>query len=190
MKKLFTAFLTLGLFIGICYVLFSSLKPTQSNIDKTGYVFVNLNKIDWSKRVIFEWQGKPIQLIKRTESELIELEKKSNLVLDYESLKSQTNESLHPVFRSIKPELFVSVAISTHCGCSTEIFNNGAHKFSKHLTDACHALPIFDLAGRKIANDFGSPINKPHKKLDHMLIPPHYYLNKNTLVIGTWKKTL
>ncbi len=126
-----------------------------------------------------EWRGQPVWVMRRTPDMLASLEGMQDLV-DPASEKDQQPAYATNAHRSIKPELFVTVGICTHLGCSPVTLNRGTSNPSVP-TDwqggffcPCHGS-TFDLAGRVFKNK-PAPTN--------LLVPPHKYQADGTLLIG------
>lgn len=71
-----------------------------------------------------EWRGQPVWVMRRTREMLASLEGMSDLA-DPASNKPQQPHYATNTHRSIKPELFVTVGICTHLGCSPVTLNQG-----------------------------------------------------------------
>jgi ubiquinol-cytochrome c reductase iron-sulfur subunit len=80
--------------------------------------------------------------------------------------------------RSLKPNLVVLVGICTHLGCSpsAKLQTQGdmGENWNGGFFCPCHGSR-FDLAGR-VFKGSPAPIN--------LVVPPHKYINDNTLLIG------
>ena len=100
-----------------------------------------------------------------------------SLLRDPQSLVDQQPEYAKNKFRSINPEYLVLIGICTHLGCSPkykpmpgELGSNWQGGFFC----PCHGS-TFDLSGR-VFKGVPAPIN--------LEVPPHYFINEHTLVIG------
>ncbi|HHF7372768.1 ubiquinol-cytochrome c reductase iron-sulfur subunit [Legionella bozemanae] len=140
-------------------------------------VQVDLSKLEPGNMAVVEWRGKPVWIIRRTEEMLQRLTAYSSRLRDPNSLTRQQPSYAKNQHRSINPEYLVLIGICTHLGCSP--------KYKPHLGDLgpdwpggffcpCHGS-TFDLSGR-VFKDVPAPIN--------MEVPPYYFIDKQTIVIG------
>ncbi|MGL5743405.1 MAG: ubiquinol-cytochrome c reductase iron-sulfur subunit [Legionella sp.] len=138
---------------------------------------VDLSKLEPGEQVVVEWRVKPVWIIRRTQEMLQQLAKGSSQLRDPNSLTAQQPSYAKNEFRSINPEYLVLIGICTHLGCSP--------KYKPNLGDLgadwpggffcpCHGS-TFDLSGR-VFKDVPAPIN--------MEVPPYYFIDEHTLVIG------
>ncbi len=164
----------------------STFQPSERAKAAGAAVEVDVSGIAPGEKVVVEWRGKPVWIMRRTEKQLKDLEKLDPALADPASERKNvpTPEYAQNRHRSIKPEVFVGVGICTHLGCSPgDKFATGAQP---SLPDdwvggylcACHGS-TFDLAGRVFKN-------KPAP--DNLEVPPHYYTSDTTLLIGEDKK--
>jgi ubiquinol-cytochrome c reductase iron-sulfur subunit len=142
-----------------------------------GPVQVDLSHMAPGEQVIVEWRGKPVWIIRRTQEMLDTLSEHRTQLRDPQSLSAQQPPYAQNEYRSINPEYLVLIGICTHLGCSP--------KYKPKLGDLdpnwpggffcpCHGS-TFDLSGRVFKN-VPAPIN--------LEVPPYYFLNQHTLVIG------
>jgi ubiquinol-cytochrome c reductase iron-sulfur subunit len=126
-----------------------------------------------------EWRGQPVWVMRRTPDMLATLDSMQGLA-DPTSEKNQQPAYATNTHRSIKPELFVTVGICTHLGCSPVTLNQGTSNSSVPADwkggffCPCHGS-TFDFAGRVFKNK-PAPTN--------LLVPPHKYLADGSLLIG------
>lgn len=164
----------------------SSFQPSERAKAAGAAVEVDVSTISPGAKVVVEWRGKPVWIMRRTEEQLKDLEKLDPALADPNSDRTNypTPEYAKNRHRSIKPEVFIGVGICTHLGCSPgDKFVAGPQP---SLPDdwvggylcACHGS-TFDLAGRVFKN-------KPAP--DNLEIPPHYYTSETTVLIGEEKK--
>jgi ubiquinol-cytochrome c reductase iron-sulfur subunit len=158
--------------------LVSSWFPNAKTLASAGTVQVDLTNMEPGEQVVVEWQGKPVWIIRRSQSMLEQLKNTDTTQLrDPRSLVDQQPEYAKNNYRSIHPEYLILVAICTHLGCSP--------KYKPNLDELgpnwpggffcpCHGS-TFDLAGR-VFKGVPAPIN--------LEVPPHHYINPNTLIIG------
>ncbi|GMV56759.1 MAG: ubiquinol-cytochrome c reductase iron-sulfur subunit [Betaproteobacteria bacterium] len=165
----------------------ASMSPSERAKAAGAPVEVDISKLEPGGRVIVEWRGKPVWVIRRTPEMLASLASVEAELADPKSERKPdefTPAYARNQYRSIKPEVLVVVGICTHLGCSpTEKFRSGGES---GLGDAwrggflcpCHGS-TFDLAGRVFKN-------KPAP--DNLPVPPHMYLSDTRLLIGEDKK--
>ena len=143
-------------------------------------VTADLTGLQEGQRLILEWRGQPIWIVKRSKAVLDALP-----TLDA-NLRDPQSENLdqQPAYikgetRSLKPEISVLVGLCTHLGCSPEM----AAEIKPEPYDPnwkggyfcpCHKSR-FDMAGR-VFQGVPAPTN--------LVVPPHYYENDTTIVVG------
>jgi ubiquinol-cytochrome c reductase iron-sulfur subunit len=131
-------------------------------------------------RMVLEWRGQPIWIVKRTKQMLDVLPTLDVRLRDPKSTNlDQQPEYARNEFRSIKPEISVLVGLCTHLGCSPELVAEiKPEPFDPNWKGGyfcpCHKSR-FDMAGR-VFDGVPAPIN--------LLVPPHHYENDTTIVIG------
>lgn len=164
----------------------STFQPSERAKAAGAAVEVDISALQPGQKMVVEWRGKPVWVMRRTAEQVADLEK-----LDGETADPTSQRTAYPTpeyaknrHRSIKPEIFVAVGICTHLGCSpSDKFQTGAQP---SLPDnwlggylcPCHGS-TFDLAGRVFKN-------KPAP--DNLEVPPHVYLSDTLLLIGEDKK--
>lgn len=164
----------------------STFQPSERAKAAGAAVEVDISALQPGQKMVVEWRGKPVWVMRRTAEQVAALEKLDGEVADPTSERTAypTPEYAKNRNRSIKPEIFVAVGICTHLGCSpSDKFQTGAQP---SLPDnwlggylcPCHGS-TFDLAGRVFKN-------KPAP--DNLEVPPHVYLSDTLLLIGEEKK--
>jgi len=165
----------------------ASFQPSERARAAGAAVEVEIGGLQPGERLTVEWRGKPVWIVKRTAQQLESLNKVEALLADPKSLRKPdelTPEYARNVHRSIKPEVFVTVGICSHLGCSpTEKFQPGAQPslpddWAGGFLCPCHGS-TFDMAGRVYKN-------KPAP--DNLEVPRHMYLTDSRLIIGEDKK--
>ena len=160
----------------------ASLTPSDRARAAGAPVEVDIGALKPGEKMVVEWRGKPVWVVRRTPEQLKSLEKTESQVADP---KSQRNQYPTPPYaknqaRSIKPEVFVAVGICSHLGCSpSDKFQPGPQPslpddWQGGFLCPCHGS-TFDLAGRVYKN-------KPAP--DNLEVPPHMYLSDSKLLIG------
>jgi len=160
----------------------ASLTPSDRARAAGAPVEVDIAALKPGEKMVVEWRGKPVWVLRRTPEQLKSLDKTESQVADP---KSQRNQYPTPPYaknqaRSIKPDVFVAVGICSHLGCSpSDKFQPGPQPslpddWPGGFLCPCHGS-TFDLAGRVYKN-------KPAP--DNLEVPPHMYLSDSKLLIG------
>ena len=146
-------------------------------------VTADISALADGQRLVFEWRGQPIWIVKRTKQMLDLLPSLDPRLRDPKS----TNSDQQPDYvlkgdyhyRSIKPQISVLVGICTHLGCAPEMVAEiRPEPFDPDWKGGyfcpCHKSR-YDMSGR-VFDGVPAPFN--------LLVPPHHYENDNTIVIG------
>ncbi len=159
--------------------LISSMSPSARARAAGAPVEVDISKLAEGQRVIVEWRGKPVWVVKRTQTLLDGLQQVQGELRDVESDDSIQPEYAKNEFRSIKPEILVMVGICTHLGCSPSYRPEVApadlgDSWKGGFFCPCHGSR-FDISGR-VYKGVPAPTN-----LD---VPPHYYMSDTRILVG------
>ncbi len=143
----------------------------------------DISALQEGMRIVLEWRGQPIWIVKRTKQMLDILPTLDPKLRDPKS----TNADQQPDYvlkgdyhyRSLKPQISVLVGICTHLGCSPEMVAEiKPEPFDPDWKGGyfcpCHKSR-YDMAGR-VYDGVPAPFN--------LLVPPHHYENDTTIVIG------
>jgi ubiquinol-cytochrome c reductase iron-sulfur subunit len=140
-------------------------------------VEIDISKLEPGGQLTVPWRGKPIWIVRRTDSVLKSLSEMEPLLRDPQSVESiQPSYALNEA-RSIKPEFLILVGVCTHLGCVP------TYRPDKGGIDAdwpggfycpCHGSK-YDLAGR-VYKGMPAPLN--------LVVPPHQYLKDTVVLIG------
>ena len=146
-------------------------------------VNADISALQEGQRLILEWRGQPIWIVKRSKAVLDALPTLDGRLRDPKSENADQQpdyvRKANPELRSIKPEISVLVGLCTHLGCSPEM----AAEIKPEPYDPewkggyfcpCHKSR-FDMAGR-VFQGVPAPTN--------LVVPPHHYADDNTIVIG------
>ncbi|WP_313213783.1 ubiquinol-cytochrome c reductase iron-sulfur subunit [Stenotrophomonas acidaminiphila] len=146
-------------------------------------VNADISALQEGQRLVLEWRGQPIWIVKRSKAVLDALPTLDGRLRDpkSENLDQQPDyvRKASPELRSIKPEISVLVGLCTHLGCSPEM----AAEIKPEPYDPewkggyfcpCHKSR-FDMAGR-VFQGVPAPTN--------LVVPPHHYADDDTIVIG------
>ena len=143
-------------------------------------VTADISGLQEGQRLILEWRGQPIWIVKRSKAVLDALPTLDANLRDPQSENlDQQPAYIKGVTRSLKPEISVLVGLCTHLGCSPEM----AAEIKPEPYDPnwkggyfcpCHKSR-FDMAGR-VFQGVPAPTN--------LVVPPHFYENDTTIVVG------
>lgn len=146
-------------------------------------ITVDISALQGGQRLVTEWRGQPIWIVKRSSQMLDILPTLDPRLADpLSKVASQQPDYVlkgDPNLRSIKPEISVLVGICTHLGCSPEMKAEiRPEPFDSEWKGGyfcpCHKSK-FDMAGR-VFKSVPAPIN--------LLVPPHHYESETSIVIG------
>ena len=160
----------------------STFQPSERAKAAGAAIEVDVSAIPPGEKVVVEWRGKPVWVMRRTPEQLAALEKIEADLADPNSDRKAypTPEYAKNRHRSIKPEILVAVGICTHLGCSPgDKLTPGPQpslpdNWQGGFLCACHGS-TFDVAGRVFKN-------KPAP--DNLEVPPHMYLSDTRILIG------
>lgn len=164
----------------------STFQPSERAKAAGAAIEVDISAIKPGEKIVVEWRGKPVWVMRRTPEQIASLEKIEAELADPTSDRKAypTPEYAKNRHRSIKPEVFVGVGICSHLGCSpVDKLTPGAQpslpdNWQGGFLCPCHGS-TFDVAGRVFKN-------KPAP--DNLEVPPHYYVSDTVLMIGEEKK--
>ncbi|MDW6018024.1 ubiquinol-cytochrome c reductase iron-sulfur subunit [Vibrio plantisponsor] len=141
-------------------------------------VEVDVSKLEEGQMVRVEWRGKPVWVVRRSQTIVDALKEHDNQLRDPNSGEEQQPDYAQNTYRSIKPEYFIAVGICTHLGCSPsylpDSFSEQVQGVKSGFFCPCHGSK-FDMAGR-VFQGVPAPLN--------LVIPKHMYLSDTRIVIG------
>lgn len=159
----------------------ASMTPSDRAKAAGAPITVNLSVIPPGTMVTAEWQGKPVWILHRTPEMIEGLTKNDKFLADPNSERPGfTPEYAKNPYRSRKEQWLVVVGICTHLGCSPSprFATGGAEGMPADWEGGflcpCHGSR-FDLAGRVFKNQ-PAP--------DNLLVPPYYFVDDNTIMVG------
>ena len=181
-RRFLTAATTVVGAVGVGFVLVpfvSSMQPSAKARAAGAPVRADISKLESGQMIRVKWRGKPVWMVKRTEEMLETLPTLDGDLRDPESLQPMQPDYAQNGYRSIKPELLVTVGICTHLGCSPTYRPDVAPAdlgpdWKGGFFCPCHGS-TFDLAGR-VYKGVPAPLN--------LEVPPHRYLSDNEIMIG------
>ena len=146
-------------------------------------VTADISALAEGQRLVFEWRGQPIWIVKRTKQMLDLLPSLDPRLRDPKS----TNTDQQPDyvlkgdyhFRSIKPQISVLVGICTHLGCAPEMVAEiRPEPFDPDWKGGyfcpCHKSR-YDMSGR-VYDGVPAPAN--------LSVPPYKFLDDKRIMIG------
>jgi ubiquinol-cytochrome c reductase iron-sulfur subunit len=157
----------------------ASMLPSERAKAAGAPVEVDISKLEPGQKMVVEWRGKPVWVVRRTPEMLKMVKADDERVADPASQRSQQPDYARNEMRSVKPEYLVVVGICTHLGCSpVDRLNAQPESFAADWHGGfycpCHGS-LFDLAGRVYKN-------KPAP--DNLPVPPYKFVGDTKLVIG------
>jgi len=169
--------------IGAAMPFVASMMPSERAKAAGAPVEVDISSLAPGELKVFEWRGKPVWVIRRTQEMLSSLKSVTGKLTDPASKDSQQPQYAANEYRSIKPDVMVMEGVCTHLGCSPQMKPADAKEemggdWGGGFYCACHGSK-FDLAGR-VYRGAPAPTNLP--------VPPHQFLSDSTLLIGDDKK--
>ena len=158
----------------------STLQPSARAKVAGAPVTEDISKLEVGQRIVLQWRGQPVWIIRRTPEQLAALPAQDSRLRDPKS----DNPEQQPDYaknetRSIKPEILVLVGTCTHLGCSPTF----RPELEPQPFDAdwkggfycpCHNSR-FDLAGR-VYQGVPAPTN--------LKVPPYRFLDDTRIEIG------
>ncbi|NAW65661.1 ubiquinol-cytochrome c reductase iron-sulfur subunit [Photobacterium halotolerans] len=146
-------------------------------------VEVDISKLEEGQMIRVEWRGKPVWVVRRSQAILDELPTHDDRLRDPQAAEPQQPAYAQNQYRSVKPEIFLAVGICTHLGCSPtylpDSFNEQVSGVPAGFFCPCHGSK-FDMAGR-VFQGVPAPLN--------LVVPPHMFLNDNTILVGQDEET-
>lgn len=176
---------TAGVATAIPFV--STFQPSERAKAAGAPVEVDISGLKPGEKMVAEWRGKPVWILRRTPEMLASLKQTDAKVLDPDSKEfyaAETPDYAKNEYRSRKEEYLVVVGICSHLGCSPSDKLQAGPQPS--LPDdwvggflcPCHGS-TFDLAGRVYQN---KPANR---NLD---VPRYMFLSDTRIVVGKDEK--
>jgi len=162
--------------IGVPFV--SSMTPSEKAKAAGAAVEFDVTKVKKGELKTTEWRGQPVWILNRSDEMLSTLKQEAQLADPKLKVTSQQPKYCQNATRSLKSNILVVVGICTHLGCSPSPKLNPKGDMGSDWQGGffcpCHGSK-FDLAGRVYK---GSPAPT------NLVVPPHRYLNDQTLLIG------
>lgn len=170
--------------VAVLTPLVTSMEPSERAKAAGAPVEADISGMKVGELRTFEWRGKPVWVVRRSDEMVAGLKKHDGELADPESKRNPSEYTPMPQtrneHRSINPQYLVAVGVCTHLGCSPNArFTPGPQPslpddWPGGFLCPCHGS-TFDLAGRVFKN-------KPAP--DNLPVPPHKYLSATRLLIG------
>jgi ubiquinol-cytochrome c reductase iron-sulfur subunit len=165
--------------VGAAVPFVASMLPSERAKAAGAPVEVDISSIAPGEMKVFEWRGKPVWVIRRTEEMLASLKTVTGKLTDPGSKDSLQPEYAKNEGRSLKPDVMVMEGVCTHLGCSPQMKPADAKdemgaEWGGGFYCACHGSK-FDLAGR-VFRGAPAPTN--------LVVPPYQFLSDSKLLIG------
>jgi ubiquinol-cytochrome c reductase iron-sulfur subunit len=153
-----------------------SWQPSAKAKNAGAPVTVDIGKLEPGQRVVEEWRGQPVWVVRRTDDMLQTLPQLESKLSDPASEADQQPAYAQNEWRSIKKELLVLIGTCTHLGCSP-LYEDEPTVELEHggFFCPCHGSK-FDLAGR-VYKGVPAPTN--------LVVPPHSYLSEGVIIVGS-----
>ena len=162
--------------LGVPFV--SSMTPSEKAKAAGAAIEFDVTKVKKGELKTTEWRGQPVWILNRSDEMLSTLKQETQLADPKLKVTSQQPKYCQNATRSLKSNILVVVGICTHLGCSPSPKLNPKGDMGSDWQGGffcpCHGSK-FDLAGRVYK---GSPAPT------NLVVPPHRYLNDQTLLIG------
>jgi len=171
--------------VALVVPLVASMKPSARARAGGAPVEVDITDLAPGQMKVVEWRGKPVWILRRDETMLLELASIMGDLSDPDSaVVEQQPDYARNAHRSIRPDVLVVLGVCTHLGCApSKNFDKGVESglgddWVGGFFCPCHGSK-FDLSGRVYKN-VPAPTN--------LEVPPHTYVSENRIVIGIDEK--
>jgi ubiquinol-cytochrome c reductase iron-sulfur subunit len=169
--------------VGAAVPFVASWQPSAKAKAAGAPVKVNISKLEPGARMVVEWRGKPVYIVRRTEESLAAINAlDTDILRDADSVEAKQPAYVDGSARTLsgKEEYLILVGLCTHLGCAplyrpdVGAADLGGDAWLGGFFCPCHGSK-FDLSGRVFA---GVPAPK------NLEIPPHSYESDIVVVIG------
>ncbi|MEY1662638.1 ubiquinol-cytochrome c reductase iron-sulfur subunit [Isoalcanivorax beigongshangi] len=164
--------------VGVAVPFVKSWQPSARAENAGAPVEIDISKLEQGQRVVREWRGQPVWVVRRSDEMLRGLDAlaQSGDLVDPQSEVQQQPDYATNAYRSIKPEVLVLIGTCTHLGCSPTFTPQPTVQLAHGgFFCPCHGSK-FDFAGR-VYRSVPAPKN--------LLVPPHSYLSEQVVIIGS-----
>ena len=169
--------------VGAAVPFVASWQPSAKAKAAGAPVKVNISKLEVGARMVVEWRGKPVYIVRRTAETLAAISQIGDDILrDADSQEASQPDYVDGSARTLagREEYLILVGLCTHLGCAplfrpdVGAADLGGDSWMGGFFCPCHGSK-FDLSGRVFA---GVPAPK------NLEVPPHMYESDNVIVIG------
>ena len=169
--------------VGAAVPFVASWQPSAKAKAAGAPVKVNISKLEPGARMVVEWRGKPVYIVRRTEESLAAINAlDTDILRDADSVEAKQPAYVDGNARTLsgKEEYLILVGLCTHLGCAplyrpdVGAADLGGDAWLGGFFCPCHGSK-FDLSGRVFA---GVPAPK------NLEVPPHSYESDSVVVIG------
>jgi ubiquinol-cytochrome c reductase iron-sulfur subunit len=169
--------------VGAAVPFVASWQPSAKAKAAGAPVKVNISKLEVGARMVVEWRGKPVYIVRRTAEALAAISEIGDDILrDVDSQEASQPAYVNGSARTLagKEEYLILVGLCTHLGCAplyrpdVGAVDLGGDSWLGGFFCPCHGSK-FDLSGRVYA---GVPAPK------NLEVPPHMYESDNIVIIG------
>ena len=165
--------------VGVAVPFVKSWLPSARAENAGAPVQIDISKLEEGQRVVREWRGQPVWVVRRSREMLEGLDKLATEEVLSDPESSNTNQQpdyAQNQYRSIKPEVLVLIGTCTHLGCSPTYTPQPTVQLEfGGFFCPCHGS-MFDFAGR-VYRSVPAPTN--------LVVPPHSYLSDAVIIIGS-----
>ena len=169
--------------VGAAVPFVASWQPSAKAKAAGAPVKVNISKLEVGARMVVEWRGKPVYIVRRTAETLAAISEIGDDILrDADSQEASQPDYVDGSARTLagREEYLILVGLCTHLGCAplfrpdVGAADLGGDSWMGGFFCPCHGSK-FDLSGRVFA---GVPAPK------NLEVPPHMYESDNIVIIG------
>jgi len=169
--------------VGAAIPFVASWQPSAKAKAAGAPVKVNISKLEIGARLVVEWRGKPVYIVRRTPETLASVDQMGSSTLrDVDSEQAVQPDYVRGNARTLpgKEDILVLVGLCTHLGCApmyrpdVGAADLGGDAWLGGFFCPCHGSK-FDMSGRVYA---GVPAPK------NLEVPPHSYESDDVLIIG------
>tara|TARA_B110000438_G_scaffold25134_1_gene23508 strand:- start:604 stop:1209 length:606 start_codon:yes stop_codon:yes gene_type:complete len=169
--------------VGAAVPFVASWQPSAKAKAAGAPVKVNISKLEVGARMVVEWRGKPVYIVRRTAETLAAISQiDDNILRDVDSQEASQPDYVDGSARTLagREEYLILVGLCTHLGCAplfrpdVGAADLGGDSWMGGFFCPCHGSK-FDLSGRVFA---GVPAPK------NLEVPPHMYESDNVVIIG------
>ncbi|MDD7804438.1 MAG: ubiquinol-cytochrome c reductase iron-sulfur subunit [Endozoicomonas sp. (ex Botrylloides leachii)] len=166
--------------VGVATPFIKSWQPSAKAKAAGAPVKANISKLEPGQQVVYEWRGKPVFILRRTQAMLNAIKTQTDRLMDPMSNKSEQPDYAKNEFRALNDEFLVLVGLCTHLGCSPKYIPEiKPMEFDRNWQGGyfcpCHGSR-FDLAGR-VYKGVPAPTN--------LEVPPYTFETEGILIIGS-----